>query len=98
MHRFNLSVLLAPLLWAVGSLAGEDVSALSKETAKANNESLLWGPYKPNLYFGVRPRLPDTFFAGLMWAKVDNFVTAQESKLLTHLGSSIGYLVLVLLC
>ena len=98
MHRFNLSVLLAPLLCAVGSLAGEAVSALSKETAKANNESLLWGPYKPNLYFGVRPRLPDTFFAGLMWAKVDNFVTAQESKLPTNLGSSIGHLALVLLC
>lgn len=80
MHGFKLPVVLAPLLYAVGSAAGEDVSVLSKETAKANNESLLWGPYKPNLYFGVRPRLPDSFFAGLMWAKVDDFVSAQQSR------------------
>lgn len=80
MHGFKLPILLAPLLYAVGSTANEDVSVLSKETAKANNESLLWGPYKPNLYFGVRPRLPDSFFAGLMWAKVDDFVNAQQSK------------------
>ena len=80
MHGFKLPVLLAPLLYAVGSTANEDVSVLSKETAKANNESLLWGPYKPNLYFGVRPRLPDIFFAGFMWAKVDDFVNAQQSR------------------
>ncbi|BCR88942.1 mannosyl-oligosaccharide glucosidase [Aspergillus chevalieri] len=79
MYGFKLPVLLAPLLYAVGSTANEDVSVLSKETAKANNESLLWGPYKPNLYFGVRPRLPDSFFAGLMWAKVDDFVNAQQN-------------------
>lgn len=80
MHGFNLPVLLAPLLYAAGTIAEQDVSDLSKETAKANNGSLLWGPYKPNLYFGVRPRLPDSFFAGLMWAKVDDFMTAQQSR------------------
>ena len=77
MRRFSL--LLAPLLYATGSIASPEESDLGKETAKANNESLLWGPYKPNLYFGVRPRLPDSFFAGLMWAKVDDFVGAQQS-------------------
>lgn len=77
MRRFDL--LLAPLLYAAGSIASTGESDLSKETAKANNESLLWGPYKPNLYFGVRPRLPDSFFAGLMWSKVDDFLGAQQS-------------------
>ncbi|KAK0712122.1 glycoside hydrolase [Lasiosphaeris hirsuta] len=27
-----------------------------------------WGPYRPNLYFGVRPQVPDTLLMGLMWA------------------------------
>jgi mannosyl-oligosaccharide glucosidase len=29
--------------------------------------SLLWGPYRPNLYMGIRPRIPDSLIAGLMW-------------------------------
>lgn len=95
MRRFNL--LLAPLLYAVGSIANPEESELSKETAKANNESLLWGPYKPNLYFGVRPRLPDSFFAGLMWSKVDDFVGAQQSRcFLSH--NSVSYFCLLLSC
>ena len=71
------------LLWSsfvVGcAYAANDVSVLIKENAKANNESLLWGPYKPNLYFGVRPRIPKSLTAGLMWAKVDDYATAQAS-------------------
>ncbi|KAF9134810.1 Processing alpha glucosidase I [Mortierella sp. 14UC] len=35
--------------------------------AAAQNSSLLWGIYRPNLYFGTRPRLPDTLMTGLMW-------------------------------
>ncbi|KUI59419.1 hypothetical protein VP1G_06690 [Cytospora mali] len=27
-----------------------------------------WGPYRPNLYFGVRPQIPETLLMGLMWA------------------------------
>lgn len=73
------------LLWSsfvVGcAYAANDVSVLINEVAKANNQSLLWGPYKPNLYFGVRPRIPKSLTAGLMWAKVDNYATAQASTL-----------------
>lgn len=71
------------LLWSSFILgwayAANDVSVLINEVAKANNQSLLWGPYKPNLYFGVRPRIPKSLTAGLMWAKVDNYATAQAS-------------------
>lgn len=28
----------------------------------------IWGPYRPNLYLGVRPQIPETFLMGLMWA------------------------------
>ncbi|KAF1835119.1 glycoside hydrolase [Decorospora gaudefroyi] len=35
-----------------------------------NEESLLWGPYRPNLYLGLRPRVPNSLIAGLMWGKL----------------------------
>ncbi|KAJ5638418.1 mannosyl-oligosaccharide glucosidase [Penicillium herquei] len=81
MH-LRIPVLLTSLLSATGVLATQDpndVSILIKEAARANNESLLWGPYKPNLYFGVRPRIANSLAAGLMWAKVDNYATAQSN-------------------
>lgn len=82
MHRLRISLLLSLLLWATGIVASQDsndVSVLIKEAARANNESLLWGPYKPNLYFGVRPRIANSLTAGLMWAKVDDYATTQQS-------------------
>lgn len=57
-----------------------DASILTNEIARANNQSLLWGPYRPNLYFGVRPRIPKSFMGGLMWARVDDFQSVQHSK------------------
>lgn len=49
------------------------------ENAKLSNESLLWGPYRPNLYFGVRPRIPKSLTTGLLWARVDSFETVQNN-------------------
>ena len=46
----------------------------------ASNGSLLWGPYRPNLYFGIRPRIPKSLLIGLMWARVDHFATVQNSE------------------
>lgn len=82
MHHLRISVLLVSLLYAIGIIASQspnDVSILIKEAARANNQSLLWGPYKPNLYFGVRPRIANSLAAGLMWAKVDDYTTTQQS-------------------
>lgn len=45
-----------------------------------NNESLLWGPYRPNLYFGVRPRIPKSLMGGLMWTRVEDYTSVQHSK------------------
>ena len=50
------------------------------QNAKLSSESLLWGPYRPNLYFGVRPRIPKSLTTALLWAKVDDFQSAQASK------------------
>jgi hypothetical protein len=59
--------------------ADNDASILINEIGRASNDSLMWGPYRPNLYFGVRPRLPKSFLGGLMWSKVDNYQDVQNS-------------------
>jgi mannosyl-oligosaccharide glucosidase len=35
-------------------------------------DQLLWGPYRPNLYLGLRPRIPKSLSLGLMWSTVEN--------------------------
>jgi hypothetical protein len=35
-----------------------------------SDASLLWGPYRPNLYLGLRPRIPNSLLLGLMWAGI----------------------------
>jgi mannosyl-oligosaccharide glucosidase len=47
---------------------------------KSTNQSLLWGAYRPNLYFGARPRLPDGILTALMWSKVEDYQSIQSSK------------------
>jgi mannosyl-oligosaccharide glucosidase len=32
-----------------------------------DSSSLLWGTYRPNLYFGLRPRIPQSLMTGLVW-------------------------------
>ena len=80
-----LSGLVVPVLsaFATTTSAAEDASILYKEIARAQNQSLLWGPYRPNLYFGVRPKIPKSFMGGLMWARVDQFQDVQHSNI-TH--------------
>ncbi|KAI6360180.1 hypothetical protein MCOR25_006795 [Pyricularia grisea] len=69
------SVLLGNLF---GTVIAEDESILNTEVARLNNDSLLWGPYKPNLYFGVRSRTPKSLNLGLLWAKLDNYNEVQH--------------------
>jgi mannosyl-oligosaccharide glucosidase len=57
-------------------------SILHGEVARQNNQSLLWGPYRPNLYFGVRPRIPKSLMTGLMWGKIETYTDFQNSELL----------------
>ncbi|RAL63629.1 hypothetical protein DID88_003673 [Monilinia fructigena] len=80
--RLPVAALVTVLLsWGTSVHAAEaqDVGILTTEIAREQNNSLLWGAYKPNLYFGVRPRIPKSFTGGLMWAKVDNFVDVQNN-------------------
>ncbi|KAF2755559.1 glucosidase I [Pseudovirgaria hyperparasitica] len=56
-----------------------DTAAEILEIEKATNQSLLWGPYRPNLYFGVRPRVPKSLMAGLLWARVEEYEGIQTN-------------------
>ena len=81
--RFSALGIVLALVCAV---LGEDTAQrVLSENAKVSNESLLWGPYRPNLYFGVRPRIPKSLMTGLIWAKVDNFQKVQNSTWLQML-------------
>lgn len=42
-------------------------------TVVSADDSLLWGPYRPGLYFGMRPRLPESLVSGLMWYETSSF-------------------------
>lgn len=70
------------LLWSQLLLLRASIHAdeqIPLSTADTADQSLLWGPYRPNLYFGVRPRVPNSLLAGLMWSRVDNYATVQNS-------------------
>lgn len=77
-HFFLLTGLLLS-----GSSASGDSSVLSSELGRLNNQSLLWGPYKSNLYLGIRPRLPRSLWTTLMWGSVDSFDKVGESMWLS---------------
>ena len=68
--------------WFVWALLWTVVVGLVSASAGQNaDSSLLWGPYRPNLYFAMRPRVPDSFSFGLMWTTVEEDGTLNLKKL-----------------
>ncbi|KAK4231923.1 glycoside hydrolase [Podospora fimiseda] len=67
-------------IWAFWSstLLAQLSLASSNLTTSTLSPWQIWGPYRPNLYFGLRPQIPDTLLMGLMWASGDD-----RKKLLT---------------
>ena len=66
------------LLFALSTL-------VASESLNETDQSLLWGPYRPNLYFGIRPRLPQSLMTGLIWFSTTNYQSVQSvSSLLTQ--------------
>ncbi|KAL7937191.1 family 63 glycoside hydrolase [Trichoderma chlorosporum] len=63
---------------AAGASATGSETVLITEIGRQNNQSLLWGPYKPNLYFGVRPKLPQGVWTGLMWGRAEGYMDIQS--------------------
>ncbi|KAI5305576.1 hypothetical protein KEM56_004001 [Ascosphaera pollenicola] len=64
---------------AAGAADDDTAPVINNQAEAASNNSLLWGPYRPNLYFGVRPRIPKSLMTGLLWAKVDDFENLQAN-------------------
>ncbi|KAJ8078522.1 Processing alpha glucosidase I [Marasmius tenuissimus] len=54
------------------------VSAISASTAV--NNTLLWGPYRPNLYFGLRPRIPQSLMTGLIWFGAHDYASVARPR------------------
>lgn len=77
-------VLLALLLiyFRLTNVIGEliEPNFLQDEYNKINSNSLLWGPYRSNLYLGLRPRIPDSILTGLLWFPADTFHGVLLSK------------------
>lgn len=74
--HIGISSLLASACALLASAAQEDQIPLF---SKASNDSLLWGPYRPNLYFGIRPRLPKSVLTGLLWSRVEDYQSVQNN-------------------
>lgn len=52
-------------------------AAVSLQGALALNAtddaSLFWGTYRPNLYFGLKPRAPQSLLTGLAWFGLNDY-------------------------
>ncbi|KAG9010083.1 Processing alpha glucosidase I [Tulasnella sp. JGI-2019a] len=59
-------------------------AALSLQTVLALNAtddaSLFWGTYRPNLYFGLKPRLPQSLLTGLAWFGLNDYNGYREIR------------------
>ncbi|MBW0480168.1 hypothetical protein O181_019883 [Austropuccinia psidii MF-1] len=48
--------------------------------AAVTHQSLLWGTYRPNLYFGLRPRQANSLMHGMMWFGAQNFQSFSRAR------------------
>lgn len=64
------------------TLIGLSTSAdsISEEYERINKNSLNWGPYRSNLYLGIKPRIPDSILTGLLWFPSETFNGVMLSK------------------
>ncbi|PPR04967.1 hypothetical protein CVT24_010425 [Panaeolus cyanescens] len=58
--------------------------ALSPTVISQTNNDTLWGAYRPNLYFGLRPRIPQSLMTGLMWFGTQDYQSVSKSVLETR--------------
>ncbi|KAJ2126542.1 Processing alpha glucosidase I, partial [Coemansia sp. RSA 788] len=80
-------------------LLGFVVAVLAASSLAASNDiddiqrkldsDLQWGTYRPNLYFGTRPRLPSSLLSGLIWFGLDNQRNWQNTRHSCELGDNL---------
>ncbi|QPG76138.1 hypothetical protein FOA43_003524 [Brettanomyces nanus] len=67
--------ILISLIWAL-----EYETSLKDMFDEANDKSLLWGPYRSNLYLGIRPRVPESLLTGLIWFRADDYRSVGNAR------------------
>ncbi|KAJ2646755.1 Processing alpha glucosidase I [Coemansia sp. RSA 1250] len=83
MQLLKLKVVLAAISATAFSVdMGEIQSKLDSE--------LLWGTYRPNLYFGTRPRVPNSLLSGLIWFGLDDQRNWQKTRHSCELGDNLS--------
>ncbi|TPX40080.1 mannosyl-oligosaccharide glucosidase [Synchytrium endobioticum] len=60
--------------------AATSTLALNDQGASIHNNSLHWGTYRPNLYFGTRSRSPHTIMTGLAWHSVNDLAGLEQFR------------------
>ena len=50
-----------------------------------SSSSPIWGAFRPNLYFGLRPRIPQSLMTGLVWFGTQNY---QSFTSMSFLGDT----------
>ncbi|CAH7667012.1 mannosyl oligosaccharide glucosidase-domain-containing protein [Phakopsora pachyrhizi] len=58
--------------------------------SKATNQSLLWGTYRPNLYFGLKPCHPNSLMTGMIWFATDDYSSFACSRHTCEQGDELG--------
>lgn len=76
-----VETLLSILCLSIGALASQEVFFNDLSFEEYTDQSLFWAPYRPNCYFGLRPRNVDEapFQLGIMW--FDNSRTDGVTRL-----------------
>jgi mannosyl-oligosaccharide glucosidase len=49
-----------------------------------NSNSLVWGAFRPNLYFGLRPRIPQSLMTGLVWFGTHDYQSFTSMSFFDH--------------
>jgi len=62
-----------------GSL-GDEPSERDNNYIKMSDKTLLWGPYRPNVYVGMRPRVPKGVMMGLSWFGANDYRQIREVR------------------
>ncbi|GAA6008227.1 hypothetical protein JCM11491_001936 [Sporobolomyces phaffii] len=87
--RFGSLVVAATTLTATAFGHGE--ASESEASLGSSNDSLLWGTYRPNLYFGLRPRLPASLLTGLMWFGAQDYQGFAKMRHACDQGDGLVY-------
>lgn len=74
-------VLAGSLLFSPSSVLGQSqtpVELNSSTIAFVEDPALLWSTYTPQLYFGIKPRLPKSITNGLIWFGLNDWEGLQR--------------------